>query len=67
MSQLHIYHNRFIKNSNIFYFSIPFSVQYKLDFSGLANRAASGSSRDEDGVSGLQEGKGTSTGTEGSM
>ncbi|EDS44377.1 actin binding protein [Culex quinquefasciatus] len=41
--------------------------KYKLDFSGLAGRAASGGARDEDGSSGLQEGKGTTSSTEASM
>ncbi|XP_055592489.1 alpha-catulin isoform X7 [Uranotaenia lowii] len=42
--------------------------KYKLDFSGLAGRAASGGARDEDGGSGLAgESKGSSTGTEASM
>ncbi|KAL1404642.1 hypothetical protein pipiens_005288 [Culex pipiens pipiens] len=40
---------------------------YKLDFSGLAGRAASGGARDEDGSSGLQEGKGTTSSTEASI
>ncbi|XP_062698469.1 alpha-catulin isoform X2 [Aedes albopictus] len=42
--------------------------KYKLDFSGLAGRAASGGARDEDGSSGLQgDSKGSTTSTEASM
>lgn len=41
--------------------------EYKLDFSGLAGRAASGGARDEDGSSGLADSKGTSGSTEASM
>uniref|UniRef100_A0A182FW13 Uncharacterized protein n=1 Tax=Anopheles albimanus TaxID=7167 RepID=A0A182FW13_ANOAL len=41
---------------------------YKLDFSGLAGRAAAGGSRDDDGASGLQgDSKGSTTSTEASM
>ncbi|XP_055532436.1 alpha-catulin isoform X8 [Wyeomyia smithii] len=44
------------------------SSKYKLDFSGLAGRAASGGARDEDGSSGLQgDSKGSTTSTEASM
>ncbi|XP_049295680.1 alpha-catulin isoform X2 [Anopheles funestus] len=42
--------------------------KYKLDFSGLAGRAAAGGSRDDDGASGLQgDSKGSTTSTEASM
>uniref|UniRef100_A0A8W7P0D1 Alpha-catulin n=1 Tax=Anopheles coluzzii TaxID=1518534 RepID=A0A8W7P0D1_ANOCL len=42
--------------------------RYKLDFSGLAGRAAAGGSRDDDGASGLQgDSKGSTTSTEASM
>lgn len=55
----------FSRGFSSFSFSSP--TQYKLDFSGLAGRAASGGARDEDGSSGLQEGKGTTSSTEASM